>query len=283
MQNCKQRPIQFILLFYFICFIFRAVEYLFIRTDQSIIGEAFIHKLMGILLLAAAIWLIKYKWRDIGFNADRVIRDICLGLLLGIVVFAAAYGAEIITNISAGNDPYMKFYVTSYAIQGSRVMQSGFTFVLICVLGNIINVIMEEGVFRGLFARLAAEKYSFTKACIFSAVLFGFWHIAQPVRNVLDGEQSIPGALMMGLMLVGTSTLLGIQYSMLFKITGSIWAGMAAHFINNASVNLLHIETIGGSDELLTVRLTVAQTFSFVIVLVLFILHRRKKHETHTV
>ena len=282
MKTIKQRPIQFILLFYFTCFIFRIIEYFIIRTDQTIMGEAFIHKLIGIFLLAMAVWLIKYKWRDIGFRADKFIRGICLGLLFGGVVFAIAYGAEIMMQISAGNAPSLSFYVTSYAIQGNRAMQDGFIFILICILGNIINVIMEEGVFRGLFVRLTEEKYSFATACIFPSLLFGLWHITQPVRNILDGEQSVFGALMMGLMLVVTSTLLGIQYVMLFKITGSIWAGMAAHFVNNASINLLHVETVGGVDELQTVRIAIDQFLSFLIVFTFFILHHLRRREKHT-
>jgi hypothetical protein len=189
-QKLKQRPLLFILLFYFICFLFRDVEYLFIRTDQSIIGEAFIHKLIGIFLLAAAIRLLQYRWRDIGLCAAKAGHGICLGLLLGAVVFAVAYGTEIIMQISAGNAPSLRFYVTSYAIQSNRGMQEGIIFILICIMGNIINVVMEEGVFRGLFVRLAEEKYSFATACIFSSLLFGFWHLAQPIRSVLDGRTS---------------------------------------------------------------------------------------------
>jgi membrane protease YdiL (CAAX protease family) len=280
MKTFKQNPIRFILLFYAVCFVFRGIEYLVIRTDQSFIGEAFIHKLIGIALLAAAVWLIEYKWRDIGFTANNMIRNLFAGLLLGVVVFSVAYGTELIIHAAADNAPSLRFYVTSYAIQGSRAMQDGLLFFLICVIGNIINVIMEEGVFRGLFVRLTEERHSFFKATVISSVLFGFWHLAQPVRNILDGEQSIPGAVMMGLMLVVTSALLGVQYCMLYKITGSLWAGMAAHFINNASSNLLHVETISGIDELLTIRISVAQTLSFVIVLVLFLRHRRLKQTT---
>jgi membrane protease YdiL (CAAX protease family) len=186
------------------------------------------------------------------------------------------YGAEMFMHGSAGNAPSLSFYATSYAIQGSRVMEGGLVFVLICIAGNIINVTMEEGVFRGLFMRLAEEKYSFARACILSSALFGFWHIMQPLRNVLDGEQSPGGAFMMGLMLVGTSALAGVQYVMLYKATGSLWAGMAAHFINNASANLLHVVTAAGAaDELMTVRITIASTVSFVIVLIFFLLHLR--------
>ena len=276
-RNAKARPALFILLFYFICFVFRAIEYLVIRTDQSVIGEAFIHKLIGIALLATAVWGLKYRWADIGFRANQALRGILLGLLLGIGVFAVAYGVEMLIQSSAGNGPALRFFVTSYAVQGNNALQDGLLFVLICIAGNLINVVMEEGVFRGLFLRLMEEKYSFLKACLYPSVLFGIWHIAQPVRNVMDGEQSAFGALMSGLLLVVTSALLAVQYCMLLKVTGSIWAGMAAHFVNNAVINLLHIATSGGLDELQTVRIAIAQSLSFVIVLVFFIIHIRRK------
>ena len=277
MLKAKQRPILFILCFFLICFIFRAIEYLFIRTDQSIIGEAFIHKLIGIALLAAAIWFIKYKWRDIGFHTDKIVRNLLIGLLLGGGVFVVGYGVEMIIQASAGNAPALSFYVTSYAVEGNRVMQGGLLLVFVCIVGNIINVVMEEGIFRGLFVRLTEEKYSFLLACLFSSLLFGIWHIAQPVRNVLDGVQSLPGASMMALMLVGTSLLGGIQYVLLYKVTGSLWAGMVAHFINNASANLLHVVTLSGADEMQTIRITIAQTLAFIIILIMFLIDRRAK------
>lgn len=156
-------------------------------------------------------------------------------MLLAIGVFAVAYGVEMLIQSSAGNGPTLQFFVTYYAIQGNNALQGGLLFVLICIAGNIINVVMEESVFRGLFLRMMEEKHSFLKACLYSSVLFGIWHIAQPVRNVIDGEQSVMGALMSGLLLVVTSTLLAVQYCMLLKVTGSIWAGMATHFVNNVA------------------------------------------------
>lgn len=275
MQTSKQHPVRFIVIFYLVCFFFRAVEYFFIRTDTTVLGEAFIHKLIGIALIAAAVRLLRYKWTDIGFCAGRIINGVLLGLLLGVGVFAAAYGAEML--MQAGNAPSLQMYVTSYAIEGNRSIQGGILFVFICIAGNVINVIMEEGAFRGLFMRLMEEKYSFAKACAFSSVLFGVWHIAQPVRNVLDGQQSVTGAVMSALLLVVTSALLGVQYCMLYKITGSLWAGMAAHFVNNAGINLIHIVTASGADELQVVRISIAQTLSFVVVLIFFLKYQRRK------
>lgn len=175
-KNAKLRPIRFILLFYILCFILRGIEYLVLRTDQTIIGEAFIQKLAGIALLAAAVGALKYTWAGIGFDLKQAVRGTVLGLLLGGSVFAVAYGAEWLIQTASGNSPSLAFYVTSYAIQGNRGMQEGLMFVLICIAGNIVNVVMEEGVFRGLFPRVIEEKYSFLKACLLSSILFGIWH-----------------------------------------------------------------------------------------------------------
>ena len=46
---------------------------------------------------------------------------------------------------------------------------------------------------------------------------------------------------------------------------------MTDHFINNTVVNILHISSTSGIDELQTVRVAIAQTISFVIVLIVFI------------
>ena len=278
-KNGRSHPVRFILAFYLLCFILRGIEYFFIRTDQSIIGEAFIHKLAGIALLAGALWVLRYRWSDIGFRRDRALRGTLYGLALGVGVFAVAYGTELLILAMSGDAPTLHFYVTSYAIQGNRGMEDGLLFIAICIAGNIINVIMEEGVFRGLFPRLMEDTYSFAKACLLASALFGLWHIAQPVRNVLDGVQSAMGGLLSGILLVTTSTLLAVQYCMLYKITGSIWAGMAAHFVNNTSVNLLHVVSAGGADQLQTARIAIAQSLSFVVVLVLFLLHMRREKQ----
>lgn len=273
MLDYKRNPIPIILMLYAICFAFRTIEYFIFRTDQTVIGEAFIHKLAGILLLGISIPLFRYSWTIVGFSSVKVFRNILLGALLGTAVFTVGYGIEILIQSSTGNFSGLKFYVTSYSLLGNRGMQSNLLFIMICIAGNMINVIMEEGVFRGLFVRLAEEKYSFPVVCILSSVLFGVWHIMQPLRNVIDGK----GAFMAGLILVVTSTLLGIQYCMLYKLTGSLWAGMTAHFMNNTTANLLHVVTSSGVDELLSVRITIAQTLSFLIVLFFYISRNRKK------
>jgi membrane protease YdiL (CAAX protease family) len=280
MTSARIKPAVFILLFFLLCFALRVVELLVIRTDQSVVGEAFIHKLLGIALLAGALWFWRLKWRDIGFRGDKAARGIALGLLFGAGAFAIAYGVELFVQTRGGGAPSLSFYATSYGLAGNSALQGGLLFVLICVLGNIINVVMEDGVFRGLFMRLFGEKRSFVTSMILSSVLFGIWHGLLPLRSFLDGEQSGMGAFMSALLLIVTSFVFGVELCLLCKWEGSLWAGMTVHFINNASVNLLHVVTTSGVDELQTVRITIAQTILFVAALALVLAQRRKRRKT---
>ncbi len=276
-KDSTQATMKIILLVYFACFVFRGIEYMFIRTDQSIFGEAFIHKLIGIGVLFIALKLLSMSASEIGFQTKDVLKNTLYGLLLGLGVYLLAYGVEFAMQSMSGNSPSLQWYVSSYSIDGNLGNQTGVLFFAMCIVGNIINVVMEEGIFRGLFLKLAEKKYSFLVAVIISSVLFGFWHIAAPLRSFLDAERSLPGTLMMMLMLVATTGITGAKFCLLAKISCSLWLPMADHFVNNTIINTLHIVTASGADEMQIVRITIAQTVSFVIVLIVFFKGRHNK------
>ena len=68
------KPLFAVLVIYILCFIFRFIEYFIIRTDQTFWGEAFLHKLLGIVVLFIAAKLYNFKVQDIGFNKNRAVK-----------------------------------------------------------------------------------------------------------------------------------------------------------------------------------------------------------------
>ncbi len=266
----RLNPVKPIAALYVACGVLRAAEYMILRTDQSIFGEAFVHKLAGILLMTMAARHFMLGARDIGFSKRGAFQKILYGLLIGAVSFAIAYGAELFIQTRSGHAPVLQGYVIGYTLGERPGGETGLMFLAFCLIGNIINVIMEEGLFRGLFIRLAERRYTFAAAAALSSALFGVWHIAAPARGFLDGEMNVAQAVAMAALLVLTTGVTGVKFCLLTKLSGSLWMPMADHFFNNTIVNTLHVVTASGADVLQVVRISIAQTLSFLWVLFIY-------------
>ena len=81
------------------------------------------------------------------------------------------------------------------------------------------------------------------------------------------------------LMLFITSTLVGFKFVMLTSGTGNLYMAMGDHFVNNTIVNLLHVMSNTGGDEMMVVRVLVAQTVSFIAVLIWYIKKRKRQSD----
>ena len=270
-RYCNKTPFGAVLVIYLLCFLFRVCEYFILRTDQTFWGEAFVHKLIGTAILCITVKMTSFTFEEIGFSKVNIIQNLLKGLLFGLSVFAFAYAIEVIICILQGNFESLQLYVTAYAVDGNIGHQTAFIFFAICIVGNIINVIMEEGVFRGLFQQILQKKYSFVLSAVVASCLFGLWHMIAPLRNYYDGTSSMGGLIFNATLLVVTSGLIGFKFALLTKMTNNLYMAMGDHFVNNTIVNILHVVSKTGADELQFVRITVAQTLSFIIVLVYYL------------
>ena len=272
-----------VVLIYIICLVFRLFEYFVLKTDLSVIGEAVIHKMTGIVILVLAARYFNYDSLKIGFSNSSKTLKLSAGIIFGLICFAIAYMIEISIAKASGSYLGLGLYVTSYSISGNLGNQTAFIFFLICIIGNIINVVMEEGIFRGLFVSRLQEKYSFVAAALISSVLFGLWHGVAPLRSFLYGETSAFGLLMNSLILILSSALVGFKFCMLTKITGSVYMSMGEHFVNNTIVNILHVLTAGGVDTYQVIRISIAQSVSFTVVLILFLISKKSENRKTSV
>lgn len=270
------KPIISCLLVFLVCCIARIIEYFLIRTDETILAENFIHKIFGIGVLLFVLKFSKLSWSHIGFTKINVEKNLLRGLALGTSCFFVAYLVECILLFCMNGNVKISVYTSGFSLNGEAVKQNGIIFILICIAFNIINVWMEEGIFRGLFTHLFKGNMSFNAAMFFIALLFGVWHWVMPMRDYLEGDSSFGILLVMGIGYIILAGIMSIKWSILYKLTGSLWMGIGDHLFNNVIVtNLLHVISNNEADNMQIVRILIGQTISFLLVVMYY-----KKNES---
>ena len=269
----SQYPLSVCIALYLLWYAFRLWEYFVLKTDESVIGENFIHKACGIVVIFAALFASGLHWRDIGFTRAGRLKNIGLGLALGAGFYTIAYTAECIVLYVQGASPSLTITSGGFSLVNSTEFVS--TGIGVILLFNVLNVWMEEGLFRGLFTRLLRERYEFKTVIFITALLFGLWHLVMPVRSFIEGQMKFVPMLLLGAGYVALTFVYGLKMSLLYRMTGSLWAGLAEHFFNNSVINIVHVVSSMGSDHLQVVRIVTAQLLSFVFVLILYL--RKKK------
>jgi len=276
MKQLKEHPMRGCIIIFFACFAVRIIEYFVIRTDETFLSENFLHKVFGIILLKIALKSMRLKWKDIGFCKTGMLVGIGKGLLLGGACFAIAYFAECMILYCLNGDAHLAFYASGFSLTNNMEQQSGAVFIALCGCLNLINVWMEEGIFRGLFTRIL-ESDSFMRSISFIAFLFGIWHWVMPFRDFLEGKLSVPNLLIMGIGYIILAGLMSVKWSLLYEMTGSLWMGLGDHLFNNVIVtNFVHVISNSEADSMQIVRILIGQILSFGIVLIYRLRQKQK-------
>ena len=278
-EKMKKRPYLTCWIIFAICGATRIIEYYLIRTDKTIIAENFVHKLLGIGILLIVLKILNLGPKDIGFVKSDI-NGIGKGLLLGLCCFTVSYGLEMGVLFLQGKGPFLDFYATGFSLNGGEIKRTALGFILLCLFFNIINVIMEEELFRGLYLKLVEPVAGFAKANLFAAFLFGIWHWVMPMRSFTDGDLSLGGLVAMGIGYVFLAGAMSIKWGLLYKMTGSLWVGLGDHLFNNViATNLVHVIAEGEADSMQIVRIIVAQFLSLAIITFAYRKHVKVKSE----
>lgn len=266
-----------VILTFVIVSIVKDVEFLFIKTDQTIIADNIFCKLFCIIVILILCKISNFKLSDIGFKNKNVLKYALCGLGLGVLTFAISYGLELLILALQGKSPSLSLYITNFGVAGATNENSlSVLTLLICIGGNIINVLAEEGLFRGFFLKLTTEKYGFTKANFIQAFLFGIWHIITVVLAVVEGSMTIPMAILFAIGYIILAGILGLEWGTCVNMTGVLWVGIFEHFFNNFIGNILHVISSTGADELQIVRIVLSNVLSLTIVLMINKIQKKK-------
>ncbi|GAA1750936.1 CPBP family intramembrane glutamic endopeptidase [Kocuria aegyptia] len=249
----RRRPVLAAFLLLVAAFVLRLNDIFVLRLDESL-GEIILSKALGFVLVLAFVSLMRQPFAAIGFHRRDLGTTITIGVLLTLGIYLISYAVEFGLHAVSGDNPA----VVLAAIDPKQEVTGGLLFAGWLVFGNVVNALMEEGLFRGVFLPVLMGRFRFWAANAVQALLFGLWHLVWPLKNFIHGEISLGGALAQGGLLLLGSTIYGLIWGYLFYVTGSLWAPIAAHFLANTIQNLVHIESSVGLDVLVSVRGTVA-------------------------
>ena len=115
--------------------------------------------------------------------------------------------------------------MTGFSLNGESEVHRGIGFILMCVCFNVINVIMEEGTFRGLFYGIIKADHSMKAAILIQALLFGIWHIVTPLHNLIDRDINLGGFVGLSIGYVILAGIMGVKWALMYRLTGSLYAG----------------------------------------------------------
>lgn len=283
MEKSKKNILLPLVIMFVICFVIKDIEFLFIKTDSTFIGENIICKIVCIIATVITAYKLGYKLPDIGFKNKKVLRYAICGLGLGIATFAVSYGIEMMILAISGANPKLSFYITNFGLTGAtNEISLSFTAVVICVVGNVINVLAEEGLFRGIILKSTSDIWGFRTGNYIQALLFGFWHIISCVLGVKDGSMTIGMAFVFAIGYVVLAGILAIEWGTCVNMTGVLWVGMFEHFFNNFMSNALHVLSTGTdgiieADNMQILRIVLSNILSLTIVLVVNSCKKTKK------
>ena len=249
----QKNPIHLAFSLLFLALLLRLSDIFILKIDEHF-GEIILSKTLGFFLILLFMFLVKERLSTIGLHKNYYGVCVCLGFLLNLILYLISYGLEYFILLIQDQSPRMTFT----AIDPKQGIQGGLIFGLWLIFGNIINALMEEGLFRGVFLPVLKARFRFWKANLFQSLLFGAWHLVWPLKYYLSGEQSLFGAFMYAIVLLLGTVTFGFIWGYMFEKTSSLWTSIAAHFAANTIQNVLHIQSDSGVDTMISLRGTFA-------------------------
>ena len=114
-------------------------------------------------------------------------------------------------------------------------------FVYFTFMTNLVIVMMEEGLFRGIFLpmSLSVTKTHFWKANILQAFLFGIWHWIWPLKELVSANMTMEEVILYAIIYFIMSFSIAIPWGYYYYKTGSILVSVGSHLIWNTLLGLI--------------------------------------------
>jgi membrane protease YdiL (CAAX protease family) len=227
-------------LFFFLAVVALRSLDLFVLKLHTWPDPIMVSRVLGCLLVLAYLGVLQKPISSIGLHARNFDKAVLVGGISVVVLYTVLYSLAFYLRSAAGEAPRL---VVGVIDNETGAIGSAF-FSLFWLVGQILNALMEEAIFRGVLLPLLMRRFSFWKANLMQALLFGLAHLVFPLASWLSGETT-PGAAPAGAAsLLVFTTIGGLVFGYLYYRTGSLWTTVLAHVIDGIVVLFFHIQTV---------------------------------------
>jgi uncharacterized protein len=233
------RPILVSLAFFLVVIALRSIDLFVLRLD-GLPDPNIVSRVLGFLLVLGYLRALRKPISSIGLHARNFDKAFLIGGLSLIILYAALYGVQFYRLSLAGEAPRLVFA----AIDHEAGAMGGLFFTWFYFFGQIVNALMEESIFRGVILPHFMLKFSFWKANILQAFLFGLAHLVWPLSSWVSGQATSGEAITEAASLLVATTVGGLVFGYLYYRTGSLWTAVFAHLIDNVIGLFFHIQTV---------------------------------------
>ncbi|MFX0043369.1 MAG: CPBP family intramembrane glutamic endopeptidase [Candidatus Hodarchaeota archaeon] len=254
------KPITVLIIIAFLCLVLRIID-TFVLPVAVLVGELIISKALGFILIVIYLWSINQRLNAIGIYKRNAGKAVVIGCSVVAIMLVMYYSVILIVTSSSGVEGSLKFVPTD----PKTGKEGDFYFALWLIFGNIVNVFMEEGLFRGLMTRKFLDRMSFWKTNFLQAFLFGIWHITWPIKDFLDGDLSFGGLIMQSIMATFSALLVGLIWGYMYFKTASLFASLLCHYFFNSTLNLIAFVSTSGQENIVDNAVTLAGAIALLV------------------
>ena len=234
----RARPILVSLAFFFAVIALRSIDLFVLRLD-ALPDKTIVSRGLGFLLVLGYLQMLRKPISSIGLHARNFDKAFLIGGLSLIILYTALYAFQFYRLSIARETPRLVFG----AIDTGTGAMGGLFFTLFYLVGQIVNALMEESIFRGVMLPHFMLKSGFWKANALQAFLFGLAHLVFPFSSWVRGQATSGEAIAEAIPLLIATTVGGLVFGYLYYRTGNLWTAVFAHLIDNAIGLFFHIQT----------------------------------------
>jgi len=242
-EFANRNPITVLIIISLFCLILRLLD-TFVLPVTELVGELILSKSLGLILIILYLWSINRKPKAIGIHKNNGAQSFAIGFLVAAMMLGVYYVLILVVNSISGIEGRLEFAPTD----PKTGLRGDYYFALWLLFGNIVNVLMEEGLFRGLMVRKFLDKITFWRTNILQAFLFGIWHITWPIKDFIDGEITFGGFIMQSIIQSFSPFLIALTWGYIFFKTANLIGPLICHYLWNSILNIFLFVTTSEED-----------------------------------